>query len=174
MLLTKKIKMKKLTLLLLVSAFTIAGFAQAKKKHPLSGRIYAITLIEESDKKKKPEPINDNMSFLAGEKFNTNFMSQAQFPQTDYQCETDSTSGTPIYKFTVESKNADEGRFSWEGTVEGDNISGTAIIRKKGKIIHTYNFTGTHKNKKKVIPAPKVVAPVTDSTAVKTDSTKAE
>ncbi len=165
--------MKKLTLLLLLSAFTIAGFAQAKKKHPLSGRIYAVTLIEEG--KKKSEPINDNVSFLAGEKFNTNFMFQAQFPQTDYQCETDSSSGSPVYKFTVESKNSDEGRFSWEGSVEGDNISGTALIRKKGKIIHSYNFTGTHKNKKKVKPAPKaVVAPVTDSTAIKTDSTKTE
>lgn len=167
--------MKKTALFILLSVFSFSGFAQAKKKHPLSGRIYAITLIEESDKKKKPEPINDNVSFLAGEKFNTNFMFQAQFPQSDYQCETDTSSGTPIYKFTVESKNADEGRFSWEGQVEGDNISGTAIIRKKGKIIHTYNFTGTHKNKKKVKPAPKpVAAPVTDSTAVKTDSTKAE
>src|SRR3989344_5088056 len=167
--------MKKLTFLLLLSAFAMVGFAQAKKKHPLSGRIYAITLTEESDKKKKPEPISDNMSFLAGEKFNTNFMFQAQFPQSDYQSETDTTSGTPIYIFTVEAKNADEGRFSWEGQVEGDNISGTAIIRKKGKIIHTYTFTGTHKNKKKVKPAPKVVvAPVSDSTAVKTDSTKAE
>ena len=163
--------MKKIILLALITVSSLSSFAQAKKKHPLSGRIYAITLTEEG--KKKAEPFTDNMSFLAGEKFNTNFMFQAQFPQTDYQCETDSSSGTPVYKFTVESKNSDEGRFSWEGTVEGDNISGTALIRKKGKIIHSYNFTGTHKNKKKVKPAPKVVvAPVTDST--KADSTKSE
>ena len=165
--------MKKVILFALITVTSLSSFAQAKKKHPLSGRIYAVTLIEEG--KKKSEPINDNVSFLAGEKFNTNFMFQAQFPQTDYQCETDSSSGSPVYKFTVESKNADEGRFSWEGTVEGDNISGTALIRKKGKIIHTYSFTGTHKNKKKVKPAPKaVLIPVTDSTATKADSTKTE
>ena len=163
--------MKKTALLTIIAVSSLTSFAQAKKKAPLSGRIYAVTLIEEG--KKKSEPINDNMSFLVGEKFNTNFMLQAQFPQTDYLYEIDSTSGTPVCKFTVESKNADEGRFSWEGQVEGDNISGTALIRKKGKIIHSYNFTGTHKNKKKVKPAPKViVAPVSDSTKV--DSTKTE
>lgn len=165
--------MKKIALLTIITVSSLTSFAQAKKKAPLSGRIYAIVLMEEG--KKKVEPINDNMSFLAGEKFNTNFMFQAQFPQTDYLYEIDSSSGSPVYKFTVESKNSDEGRFSWEGQVEGDNISGTALIRKKGKIIHTYSFTGTHKNKKKVKPAPKVVvAPVTDSTATKTDSTKTE
>ncbi len=165
--------MKKIILLAFITISSLPSFAQAKKKHPLSGRIYAVTLIEEG--KKKSDPINDNVSFLAGEKFNTNFMFQAQFPQTDYQSETDTTSGSPVYKFSVESKNSDEGRFSWEGQVEGDNISGTAIIRKKGKIVHSYTFTGTHKNKKKVKPAPKAVAaPVTDSSATKTDSTKTE
>ena len=159
--------MKKIALLLFVSSISLAGFAQAKKKSPIDGRIYAITLTEEG--KKKAEPIKDDMTFVAAGKFKSNYLVQAQFPQSDYEYEVDSTTTPVSIKFTVEAKNTDEGRFSWEGTIEGDNISGTAIIRKKGKIIHSYTFTGTHKNKKKVKPAPKPAAP-----AVAPDSTKTE
>ena len=165
--------MKKIAFVLFISSFGLTSFAQAKKKSPVDGRIYAIMMTEEG--KKKAEPFSDNMTFMPASKFKSNFMSQAQFPQAEYDYEVDSTTSPVSIKFSVESKNADEGRFSWEGSIEGDNISGTAIIRKKGKIIHTYTFTGTHKNKKKVKPAPKVVAaPVADSTSTKTDSTKTE
>lgn len=157
--------MKKIVLISLVTTFSFSAYSQAKKKSPLGGRIYAITLVEEG--KKKTEPIKDDVSFIAGGKFNTTFMVQAQFSQTDYEYEVDSTTTPTIIKFTVEAKNAGNGRFSWEGSIDGDNISGTAIIRKKGKIIHSYTFTGTHKNKKKVKPAPKVATPV-----VVLDSTK--
>ena len=157
--------MKKIALLLLIATSSITGFAQAKKKSPIDGRIYAITLTEEG--KKKVEPIKDDMTFIAVGKFKSNYLIQAQFPQSDYEYEVDSTASPVAIKFTVESKDADNGRFSWEGTIEGDNVSGTAIIRKKGKIVHSYTFTGTHKNKKKVKPAPKAVTP-----KVTPDSTK--
>lgn len=161
---------KKTILLLFVCTVSLAGFAQEKKKKsPIDGRIYSITLTEETEKKKKPEPIKDDMTFIAVGKFKSNYLLQAQFPQTDYEYEVDSTSTPVSIKFTVESKNADEGRFSWEGVIEGDNVTGTAIIRKKGKIVHSYTFTGTHKNKKKVKPAPKPAAIV-----VAPDSTKTE
>ena len=96
----------------------------------------------------------DDISFMAG-KCKSNYMFNAKFMQADYQYETDSTAEVSTFKFTVESNNDAQGRFSWEGTIEGDNISGTASIRKKGKIIHSYTFTGSQKNKKKVKPAPK-------------------
>ncbi len=151
-----------------MTACSLNVFSQVKKvKSPVDGRIYAITLTEEGAKK-KADPIKDDMSFLAGSKFKSNYMLQAQFPQSDYEYEVDSTSGATVIKFNMESKTDDNGRFSWEGSVEGDNISGTAIIRKKGKIVHSYTFTGTHKNKKKVKPAPKAVTPV-----FAPDSTKA-
>ncbi len=161
--------MKNIALLLLVSTISLTGFAQAKKKSPIDGRIYAITLTEEKEGKKKPEPIKDDMTFVAVGKFKSNYMMQAQFPQTDYDYEVDSTTTPATIKFTVESKNADEGRFSWEGTIEGDNVTGMVYIRKKGKIIHTYAFTGTHKNKKKVKPAPKAApTPVAAPDSAKT------
>ncbi len=157
--------MKKIVLLSLLAISNMTAFAQAKKKSPIDGRIYAITLTEEG--KKKAEPIKDDMTFIAVGKFKTNYMMQAQFSQSEYEYEIDSTASPVAIKFTVESKDADNGRFSWEGTIEGDNVTGTAIIRKKGKIIHSYTFTGTHKNKKKVKSAPKAVTP-----AVVPDSTK--
>ncbi len=162
--------MKKIALLLFVSTLTVAGFAQAKKKSPIDGRIYAITLTEEKEGKKKPEPINDDMTFVPVGKFKSNYMTQAQFPQSEYEFEVDSSATPVTIKFTVESKNADEGRFSWEGTIEGDNVTGMIYIRKKGKIIHTYNFKGTHKNKKKAKPTPKA----TPAPAATPDSTAAE
>jgi len=145
-------KLKKLLSLVLIAICSSSLFAQAKKKSPVDGRIYTIKLLEEN--KKKAEPISDDASFMAG-KFKSNFMFKAQFMQADYEYNTDSTAEVPTFKFTVESKNDEQGRFAWEGTIEGDNISGTASIRKKGKIIHSYTFTGTQKNKKKVKPTPK-------------------
>lgn len=159
--------MKKYILVSIIAISSISAFAQAKKKSPIDGRIYAITLTEEG--KKKAEPIKDDMTFVAVGKFKSNYMTQAQFPQTEYEYEVDSTASPVAIKFTVEGKDADNGRFSWEGTIEGDNVTGTAIIRKKGKIIHSYTFTGTHKNKKKAKPAPKPAA----TPAATPDSTKA-
>ncbi|MGZ4054633.1 MAG: hypothetical protein ACXVPU_16565 [Bacteroidia bacterium] len=158
-------KLKKIILLALIAVST-ASFGQKKGKSPIDGRIYTIKMTEEN--KKKAEPEMDEASFMAG-KFKSNFMVNAQFQPADYDYDVDSTSATPTYKFTVESKNDDNGRFSWEGTIEGDNITGTATIRKKGKIIHTYAVTGTQKNKKKVKPAPKAAPAKTTP-----DSTKAE
>lgn len=157
--------MKKIILFSLIAVNSVTAFAQAKKKTPVDGRIYAIVLTEEG--KKKEEPIKDDISFMPAMKFKSNYMFQAQFPQSEYEFEVDSSASPVTIKFTVEAKDADNGRFSWEGTIEGDNVTGTAIIRKKGKIIHSYTFTGTHKNKKKVKPAPKPAAPLilTDSTS---------
>ena len=143
-----------------IAAFS-AIFAQKKAKSPIDGRIYTIKMVE--DNKKKAEPFMDEASFQLG-KFKSNFMVTAQFAAVDYEFEADSTATPPTYKFTAESKNDAQGRFSWEGAIDGDNISGTASIHKKGKVVHSYTFTGTWKNKKKARPAPKVApAPVSDS-----------
>lgn len=159
-------KLKKLSLLALLVIVGTTVFAQAKKKSPIDGRIYTLKLVEEN--KKKAETQMDEASFMAG-KFKSNFMVNAMFQLADYEYEADSTSTPPTYKFTVESKNDDQGRFSWEGTIEGDNVSGTAAIRKKGKIVHSYTFTGTWKNKKKVKPAPKAAPAKTAPDSAKTE-----
>jgi hypothetical protein len=144
-------------------------FAQAQKKvkSPLDNRIYTLTLAPEGEK--KAEPVKDECSFLPGGKFKSTFLLTAGFQQTDYEYEVDSTSGSPVIKFMVEAKNENQERFSWEGNVNGDDISGTAIIRKKGKIQHTYNMQGKWKNKKKAKPQAK--APVTAAPAATKDTT---
>lgn len=162
--------MKKNVILFLLVASSTFVFAQAKKgKSPIDGKIFSITLTEPD--KKKAEPVKDEVSFMTG-KFKSMFMTQAGFMgQPDYEYEVDSTSGKVIVKFTVEMKNNDsQERFSWEGTVDDDKIEGTAIIRKKGKIEHTYHFTGTQKNKKK----PRPVAPTNKTGNTAADSTKKE
>lgn len=160
--------MKKILFVALVSAFSMNAFAQKKVKPPVEGRIYSLTLTEEKESKKKaPEPVKDEISFIVNTKFKSTFMMNAGFPQPDYTFEVDSSSTPVTIKWSVEAKNDANGRFSWEGTITDDAIEGTAVIRKKGKIEHTYNFTGTWKNKKKPKPAPKPAAPVVpDSTAV--------
>ena len=150
-----------LSLTLLMS---VTAFGQKKAKPPVEGRIYSVTLTEQN--KKKAEPFKDEFSFIVNAKFKSAFMTNAGFNQTDYEFEVDSTASPMTIKFTVEAKNDSEERFSWEGTFSDETAEGTAIIRKKGKVQHTYNFTGTWKNKKKPKPAPKApVAPVApDST----------
>jgi hypothetical protein len=148
-------------------------FAQAKKvKSPLDNRIYTVTLTPEGEK--KAEPQKDELSFLPGGKFKSTFLLTAGFQQTDYEYEVDSTAGFPVIKFTVEAKNENQERFSWEGSIEGDNLTGTSIIRKKGKIQHTYNITGTWKNKKKAKPQPKAppVAPAAPKDSTTTTITE--
>ncbi|MFL5762904.1 MAG: hypothetical protein ACJ77K_03110 [Bacteroidia bacterium] len=151
---------KKITLIALIALGTTSAFAQAekKKKSPFDGRIYSITLNEEKEGKKKPDPIKEDFSFQPVCKAKSTTLSNEGFMQTDYDYEVDSTTTPVTYKFTIEAKDNDNTRFSWEGTLSGDNIEGTAILRKKGKIQHSYNFTGTWKNKKKAKPAPKPAA----------------
>ncbi|MDF2436438.1 MAG: hypothetical protein K0Q95_814 [Bacteroidota bacterium] len=163
--------MKKNILIAIAFIGATSVFAQAPKKvkSPLDNRIFTLTLAPEGEK--KAEPVKDECSFLPGGKFKSNFLLTAGFQQTDYEYEVDSTSGSPVYKFTVEAKNENQERFSWEGNINGDDLSGTAIIRKKGKIQHTYNLTGKWKNKKKPKPQPKApVAPAApkDSTTTTT------
>jgi hypothetical protein len=153
----------KRTILVFLGLITVgSGFAQAKKKSPLDGRIYTITLTPEGEK--KPESIKDEASFAVG-KFKSNFLLQAGFTQSDYEYEVDST--TQIIKFSVEAKNELMERFSWEGSMDGDNITGTAVIRKKGKIQRSFAISGSQKNKKKAKPQPKAAAAL----PVKSDST---
>lgn len=165
--------MKRTLIVAFLACASLSGFAQAKKKSPVDGRIYTVTLTPEGEK--KPEPVKDEISFALG-KFKSNFMLQAGFQQVEYDYEIDSTSGSQVIKFTVEAKNeANQERFSWEGTLEGDKITGTSVIRKKGKIQHTYAITGNWKNKKKPKPQPKApVVPATPPDSTKTDSTKTE
>jgi hypothetical protein len=160
---------KKLFVAFLVLA-GLNGFAQAKKKSPIDGRIYTITLTPEGEK--KADPVKDEISFALG-KIKSPFMTTAGFAQADYEYEVDSTSGSGLVKFTVEAKNNEnQERFSWEGNIEGDNITGKATIRKKGKVQRTYAITGNWKNKKKPKPQPKTpvapAAPPADSTTIST------
>jgi hypothetical protein len=161
---------------ILLSAALMIGsfaFAQKKQKSPIDGRIYAVTHTEQG--KKKTEPIKDDISFMNG-KFKSGHLMNMGFTMTDYDYEVDSTASPVTIKFTVEAKNDSQERFSWEGTITDDKVEGTAIMRKKGEIKHTYNFSGNWKNKKKPKPAPKPAAPPApvDSTQVTTDSVKTE
>ncbi len=144
--------MKKTLIFTFVLFTSVTAFAQAKKKSPIDGRVYTLTLTPEGEK--KAEPMKDEATFAAN-KFKSTFLLQAGFLQTDYEYEVDTTAGSEVIKFTVEAKNDSQERFSWDATLDGDTITGTAIIRKKGKIQHTYNVSGTWKNKKKPKPQPK-------------------
>jgi len=120
--------MKKLVILSISLAFSAGSFAQKKTKSPVEGRVYSITLTEEG--KKKAEPVKDDISLMGG-KLKSNFMMQAGFTQADYDYEVDSTANPVTIKFTAEAKTESQERFSWDAIIDGDDVSGTAIIRKK-------------------------------------------
>lgn len=161
--------MKKTIFVALLMAAGLSAFSQTKKKSPVDGRIYTITLTPEGEK--KAEPVKDEISFALG-KIKSPFMTTAGFAQADYEYEVDSTSVSGLVKFTVEAKNNEnQERFSWEGNVEGDKITGTATIRKKGKVQRTYAITGNWKNKKKPKPQPKTLVGPAATPADSTTST---
>jgi hypothetical protein len=167
----KNMNFRKIAFVALIALSTTPAFAQAekKKKSPFDGRVYALSIQEEKEGKKKPDPLREDLTFVPVCKAKCQMMMEAGFAQVDYEYETDSTTTPVSYKFTIEAKDADNTRFSWEGTISGDNIEGTAILRKKGKIQHSYNFTGTWKNKKKPKPAPKPAAGAPADSTKKSD-----
>ena len=124
-------------------------FSQAQKKAKdkvLVNKIYTVEFAETTGKK-VGEKYNDEISFKS-EKLNSKFMTTTNhFPAASYTVEVDSSSTPHTITFTSESKNTDGEDIKWEGTIAGDEVDGTAIISKKGKVKREYAYAGILKVK---------------------------
>lgn len=157
------------TLLLLLQN---GAFAQAKPKDILDGKVYTVEITEEKDGKAASKSYADEFSFKS-QKFKAKIATDNNFTSNVYETVVDSSSGTKVVEFTIESKNSEtQERFSVEGTVKGDFIEGTAYYIKKGKTKNTYKFSGDLKAKKAPAKKPAPTKPTT--TGTKSDTTKTE
>lgn len=106
----------------------------ASADETLDGRSFSVELTETS----KNEAAKDELIFKDG----TFFSSECeQYGFTPAPYESKSKDGAVLFKSTLTSSK--EGKTEWEGSVKGDEISGTMFWSKEGQdpIVYTYNGT---------------------------------
>jgi hypothetical protein len=116
----------------------------------LAGKIFTIE-ITVTGGKKAAEPEKDEISFKS-DKFTSNLMKkESQFMPSAYTPTLDpSNAAGAVINFESEMKNADDETLKWTGTINGDDIEGTAVLtNKKGKVKKEYSFSGSKKGLKK-------------------------
>lgn len=134
-----------LSLLILLFGFS-TGFSQRRPKDRiLDKKEFTITLELQESKKKKSEPIEDELSFRSNKAWSSYMQSQANggFLRGDYAVKKEEVLGEHVYVFQIINKNSKGMSLKWEGKVFGEQIEGTATISKKGKVKEEYAFTGT-------------------------------
>jgi hypothetical protein len=117
-------------------------YSQVKAKDKLlEGKTFQVTFTEQG--KKKAEPAADEILFRT-DKINSNYMlKENNFTASSYTATVDSTSGSPVISFSSDSKNADNDKLNWSGTIKGESIEGKASMTdKKGNPKKEYTFTG--------------------------------
>ena len=130
------------TLALIVFGFTLV---QPKPKVPLDGRTYIVELYQDGKEKKYED---DDLKFTNG-KFKSVLFMDWGFANAVYNCTAiDTTSVNKIYTFDCETKPNDKNQIMiWSGTINGDDIEGTAELQKNGKTSKSFTFEGALKQK---------------------------
>ena len=136
------------TILFSLMLFSVAAFAQPKKKPTaIDGKAYVIEIYKDGkDKKWNDDDIKFNMG-----KFKSSVFGDWGFTSaTPYNLTTiDSTSEKHIYTFDLETKPSDKNEIMvWNGTITGEEIEGTYEVIKGDKTTKSFTFTGTLKQKK--------------------------
>lgn len=102
----------------------------------LDGRTFSVELTETS----KNEASGDELIFKDGTFFSTEC---EQYGFTPAPYESKSKAGEVLFKSTLTSGK--EGKTEWEGSVKGDEISGTMFWSKEGQDPIIYSYKGTIK-----------------------------
>ena len=133
-----------LLVLILLLSFD-SGYSQKRPKDRiLDKKEFAIKLELQEDKKKKQEPIEDELSFRSNKAWSQHMQSQANggFLRGDYAVKKEEVLGEKVYVFQIINKNSKGMSLKWEGKVFGDQIEGIATVSKNGKIKEEYAFSG--------------------------------
>lgn len=142
---SKGLKLSLLLLLILLFGRNFAFSQSRSKDRALDKKEFSIVLELQEDKKKKQEPIEDELSFRSNKAWSRHMQSQSNggFLRGAYAVKPEEMMGEKIYHFQIINKNAKGMSLKWEGKVFGDQIEGTATISKKGKIKEEYTFKGS-------------------------------
>ena len=142
---------RRTTITLMMMLVYLISFAQQVKKKPLAldGKVFAIEIFREGKDKKWA---SDDLKFMVGSKLKPAgiFGDWGFGAACPYTCTTvDSISASKIYQFDCESKPNDKGQtLVWNGTVNGDDVEGTVERLRKGKVVDSFTFSGSIKQKK--------------------------
>ncbi|PCJ00162.1 MAG: hypothetical protein COB15_03240 [Flavobacteriales bacterium] len=132
--------MRTITTLVLIAFIATTSFAQ----NTLDGKTFEIKIVEKKrmgDPKKMKGVILFEKGKVGGSISDDNGYSPAKYS-------TDSKDGlvSTFVNFTAEAKGKKD-ILSWEGIINGDEIEGTAIRKRKGEIRTIFEFKGTLKEK---------------------------
>ena len=113
-----------------------------KEKAILDGQSFTIDIVEKN-KIGKDDKMSDVISFKAGKVY-TKFSRNNGYPDAEYTTTSKDGMITLIISFKGQTKGKKH-LMNWEGIVNGEEIEGTAIVKKKGAIRTIYEFKGTQK-----------------------------
>lgn len=128
-------------LTLLVVIISTNCMAQ-KEKGILDGQSFKIAIIEKN-KIGKDDKMTDVISFKEGKVY-TKFSRNNGYPDAEYT----TTSKDGMITLIISFKGQTKGKkylMNWEGVVNGEDIEGTAIVKKKGAIRTIYEFKSSQK-----------------------------
>ncbi len=131
--------MRTITTLLLLTLFTTASLAQ---KGSLDGQTFEIKIVE----KKRigdPKKLKGTILFDKG-KVGGSISHENGFSPTEYTTTNKEGLASTFINFTGKAKGKKD-ILNWEGVVNGDEIEGTAIRKRKGEIRTIFEFTGSLK-----------------------------
>jgi hypothetical protein len=139
-------------LLMAISLLCVINtFAQRRPKDKLLDRkVFVVIMEEQTDKKKKEEPFEEELSFRTN-KMSTRQMrtpDRGSFQMGEYAIsKVEKLMEDAVYHFQAINRNPKGMSLKWEGRVLGNQIEGKATVSKKGKIKEEYTFSGALKEK---------------------------
>jgi hypothetical protein len=128
-------------------------FAQRRERDKILDRkVFVVTMELQVEKERnKEDPFEEELSFRTN-KMTSKEMRMSNmggFQMGEYVVnEKKEVVGEEVFHFEAINKNAKDMSLKWEGKVFGNQIEGTAIVSKKGKIKEQYAFKGALKEKK--------------------------
>ena len=132
-----------------MSILVVSAQAQKRPKDKLLDRAKFVVLMDDqSDKKKKEEPFEEELSFR-NNRMSTRQMrtpDRGSFQMGDYAIsKVEKIMDDAVYHFQAINRNPKGMSLKWEGKVMGGRIEGKATVSKKGKIKEEYTFSGEQK-----------------------------
>lgn len=125
------------------------SIAQSRAKDRILDKKQFTISLHLKDDKRETEPINDQLNFRSNKAWSNHLqsLSNGGFLRGDYAIlSKEELLGEYVYHFQIINKNAKGMSLKWDGRYFGDQVEGTAIISKKGKVKEEYTFSGSLKD----------------------------
>jgi hypothetical protein len=110
----------------------------------LNNKTFSITLIKKSGERKGWQWTTDELSFVSNKLTSKVQKEKEGFPPSGCTIAIDSSVSPKIIKFKTTVKNSGISKITWDGTVKGGQIDGTAKWTN-GQGTQVYTFSGTIK-----------------------------